>query len=193
MIHINRWCCVCGYYFSADKSKHKCNPNFYSCRYIFTSYGTNIVKPLFFCIFCHRFNLSCQKVLCSKRNHKLEPEFVKAFSCNQFSVCRLHKEPSAICLSNPGVNKLKIYTYFPHDRNNLTQNSEYCKQCKRNPEPFSLFCEHNYVTIPVRLYIKQYLLKDGYQFCTAPILSTAVKKKELSVSFYSLNVCVWNY
>ena len=180
----DRWCLSCGFYYIASQKKHKCQPNFYHCRYMFTTYGTRNVKPIFFCIFCHRFNLTAQRVICINRNGQpLNPRIIDSFSCNQFFSCRLHKDCAAICLNNPSVNNLKIYTYFNHSRQFPSFEYAFCKSCKRYPEPYSLFCQEQFVTITIRQFVKQYLLKDGLQFSRSPNLANVVKKSEHSVSF----------
>lgn len=179
----DHWCVTCGFFYLTNKKRHKCHPNFHHCRYMVTSYGTRDVKPLFFCIFCHRFNLSAQRVICTKRNyHTLDESVIKSFRCNQYSTCRLHKERTAICLNNPGVNNLKIYTYFQHTRKFPSYEYAFCQSCKRYPEPLSLFCGQRYVAVSVRQFVKQYMLRDGMLFTRSPNLATAVIKSEHSVS-----------
>lgn len=182
---LSHWCTLCRYYF-AGNSDHACIPNFDCCRYIVTTYGRRKPKPLFMCVFCLRFNQSCQRVPCSKRGDTLISDFSALFSCVQGPGCRMHLGRSPICLHNPGVNNLQVYTYFSHvfkDRSSARP-EEYltCLKCKIVPEPGSLFCAKSYVTANFRQHVKNHLLRERFNNKKDVYLSRALLNRDMTVS-----------
>ena len=105
-----KWCSICGFMFIPLADPHICTINLKNCRYFRTKLG-KFNKYLYYCIFCGRFNINCQKVECPSRLKPIKNvgQIEKPFSYNNKSYSNHHNSNAIICLENPNITKQVIH------------------------------------------------------------------------------------
>lgn len=181
------WCSGCSQFYCKNPNSlgHACIPNYEYCRYIYVTIDDQKQTPLFFCIKCNHFNKTCQQVHCINHSSVIyNSDFIKPFSCVDGSFCALHKySKSSICLNNPKVKNLKIYTYFFHTCK--ANGKDKCTKCNIIPTLDNIFCAQNYVTTEVNQYIQWFLAKESSK--KIPIFNKGFFKYTANVS---LQICI---
>ena len=114
--NIITYCKTCGFvYREHEEVKHVCVPNIRYCKYLYTILE-QYEAGVFYCFYCGRINLSCQKVVCMARmsDDVLENRIPLPFSCHNLE-CKFHiGKKASFCENSPNLKNKLIHQYRIH-------------------------------------------------------------------------------